>query len=304
MAAHYKLTKKRLIKLVLLCLAVLIALIIDRCSDSKAGIIKSTSENYRAEGLYAVHFLDVGQGDCTLFETNDGKFALIDASTDDQSDKIISYLSQLGVERLEFVLFTHPDEDHIGGGDEILGSFEVEKVYMNSHERDSESSYSYELLLDSVAQSKKKHGTKVIRPTVNDTFNLGNIEFHIISDGKAYSDTNNSSLCFIAELGKSTFLFTGDAQKAVENDILNEGYNLSAEVFKSAHHGSSTSNSRDFLDEINPDIVIISCGRDNSYGHPHDEVLEDLNQRNAEILRTDEDGDIVLAFNEENIFIL
>lgn len=244
-----------------------------------------------------VHFLDVGQGDCTLIETHDGKFALIDASTQDSSDKIIAYLNNEGVTELEYVIFTHPHEDHIGGGDEVIENFKVNNVYMTNK---TENTACYENLVSSLIQSKNTNGTKVLMPKQFEVFYLGDIKFLILSDGTSYDDTNNSSICFRMDLGKTTFLFTGDAEKTVENDIMTYVEDLDAEIYKCAHHGSSTSNGRKFLDRINPDVAIISCGDGNMYGHPHVEVLEDLYTRNILTLRTDRDGDIVIAFDKES----
>lgn len=259
---------------------------------------RSKPSEFSEEKNYSyVHFIDVGQGDCTLIETHDGKFALIDASTVDQSYKITSYLNNQGVKELEFVIFTHPHEDHIGSGEKVIQNFKVNTVYMTDKAGNTSC---YDRLISAISESKKKHGTKVIQPNTGDRFYLGDIEFLILSDGRKYDDLNNSSICFTAERGKTTLLFTGDAEKVVEYELLASEFSLDAEIYKSAHHGSSTSNGKSFIDEVNPDIAVISCGIDNMYGHPHVEVLSDLYERKVSVMRTDKDGDVVIAFDEES----
>ncbi len=287
--------KKNLIIYAVIIIAALYSFISDRLDRGSFSDSEASMEN-----ASYVHFLSVGQGDCTLIETSDGKFALIDASTQDYSDIIVSYLFNQGVEELEFVLFTHPHEDHIGGGDEVLGAFPVKTVYMTDK---TENTSSYDRLLNAVKNSKKKNSTKVIKPEDGDVFKLGDIEFQILSDGDTYEDLNNSSICLKMELGKSTFIFTGDAEKEVEYDILDKDVSVSAEVYKCGHHGSSTSNSDAFLDAVDPALAIISCGLDNSYGHPHVEVTQALEERGIASKRTDTDGTIVVAFNESTLAV-
>ena len=271
----------------------------ENMSDSTALLGDYGEDNSDDYGY--VRFIDAGQGDCTLIEV-DGKFVLIDASTESYSNKVVSYLEQMGVEELEYVFFTHPHEDHIGGGDEVIENFIVKNVCMNDK---TENTSCYRNLIETIAQSKMDNGTKVIKPNTGDVFNVGNAEFLIISDGRNYYDnTNNSSICIRMDYGKSTFLFTGDAEKKVENDLLEGPFSLDAEVYKCAHHGSSTSNSDNFLDAINPDISIISCGEDNEYGHPHAEIISALDERNIISRRTDLDGNVVLKFNEEQIILM
>ncbi len=287
--------KKRLITLIVIFIIGVISFITEKANRS--GITETPDDG--TEYNY-VHYLDVGQGDCTLIETHDGKFGLIDASTQDAYNKILSYLEDEGVDELEFVVFTHPHEDHIGCGDEVLDNFKVNTVYMTDK---TENTTAYRRLINALGESKKTYGTKVIKPADGDVFHLGDIEFLVLSDGTEFDNLNDSSICLKMELDKSTFIFTGDAEYKVENYILRSGVNIDAEVLKLGHHGSSTSNSDKFLDAVNPDIAISSCGIDNSYGHPHVEVIAAMEERNVIHKRTDLDGDIVLAFDRETISI-
>lgn len=288
--------KKQLVTYIFIFIAAVIYVISEKAGRSAILDTPSDDVTYNY-----VHFIDAGQGDCTLIETYDGRFALIDTSTDVEKYKVISYLENRGVEELEYVIFTHPHEDHIGGGNDIINRFIVKNVCMTDK---TEPSSCYKNLIKSISDSKKKNDTKVFKPETGDIFTLGDIEFLIISDGKKYFDnTNNSSICLKMELGKSTFLFTGDAEKEVEYDLLDTSFSLDAEVYKCAHHGSTTSNSEDFLDAVSPDISIISCGLDNDYGHPHDEIIETFINRGITYRRTDLDGNTVIAFNEDEIVL-
>lgn len=262
---------------------------------NNAEIVDTPTEK---EIYHTVHFLDVLQGDCTLIETQDGKFALIDASTNEASAKITKFLDYRNVKEIEYLILTHPHEDHIGSADDVLDNYKVKNVYMTDK---TETTKAYENLLTSLQESKTNHGTKVIYPENGDVFSLSGIKFKVISDGRKYDDLNNSSICLRASFGKSSLLFTGDAEKEVEDDLLERGISLDAEIYKCAHHGSSTSNSEDFLDKVNPKIAIISCGYGNDYGHPHKEVISSLTDRGVPFYITHKDGNISIDFSKKNI---
>ena len=202
---------------------------------------------------------------------------------------------------LEFIVFTHPHEDHIGSGDEIVDAIKVKSVYMNDK---VETTSCYERLIKSLKRSKKSHGTQIMYPENGDTFYLDEISFTVLSNGSKYDDINDSSICLKMQYKDSSFIFTGDAGTNVESDIINSGYDLDADVIKCGHHGSSTSNSKEFFDAVNPEIAIISCGLDNDYGHPHREVITELIDREISYRRTDYDGNIVIAFDENSVNFL
>ena len=261
----------------------------------KAKIVDKAPES---EVFHTAHFLDALQGDCTLIESADGKFALIDTSTNLAEGDILEFLKARNVQEIEYLILTPPHEDHIGCSSAILENFKVNNVYMTDR---TETTSAYDNLLSQLKISKDIHGTKVIRPRCGDVFRLSDIVFTVISDGEGYESLNNSSICLKVECGKSTFLFTGDAEWEVENDLIYSGISLDAEVFKCAHHGSSTSNSEQFMDRVNPDICIISCGKDNDYGHPHREVISYLKDRSIPYYITHEAGSISIAFSKKSI---
>lgn len=252
------------------------------------------------DGALSVHHIDVEQGDATLIRTPGGKYMLIDTGTYAQSHKLCDYLENMGVTEIEYCIFTHPHEDHIGCADIVLENFKVNNVLMT---RKSTTTATFERLIDAIAQSKEKHGTKLLSPAIGDKFSLDeNVSFTILYSDDKDDNLNNCSVCLKLDYKDTSFIFTGDAEAKVERLILkNFGESLESTVFKSAHHGSSTSNTKSFVDAINPQISIISCGLDNSYGHPHKEVLEDLLSRECDIYRTDIDGDIVVVTDGEKV---
>ena len=158
-------------------------------------------------------------------------------------------------------------------------------------------------LVKAVSDSKELHSTKVFKANINDTYTVDNLKFTILSDGKIYDDLNDSSICLKFECGNNSILISGDAGQKVERDILRNGFDVSATIYKCAHHGSSTSNGTKFLDKVNPDVAVICCGKNNSYGHPHEEVELDLFSRNIPYFRTDLDGDIVIGFDEKSLVL-
>lgn len=242
-----------------------------------------------------VHFMDVGQGDATLIRQGSHAM-LIDAGNNDKGTAIQSYLQSQGIEQLDYVIGTHPDADHIGGLDVVLYKFSWEKVLMPDFEKDSRT---YEDVIR-VIQDQNKTITK---PEVGSTYALGEAEFTIVSPReKSYgTNSNNYSVGLRLVFGNNSFLFTGDAEEEAEQDMLESGQELSADVFKAGHHGSSTANTEEFLELVHPKAVVISCGENNSYGHPHAEVLNELRSRGTDIYRTDEQGTIVASSDGETI---
>ncbi len=293
-------------------IAVVAAIAVFVVSNGKDGKNTKPETNIETESLeeyfesenktkHIAHFIDVGQADSTLIETKNGKFVLIDAATGDAEEKLLKYLDDRNVSEIEYVVFTHPHEDHIGSGDAVLENYKVKNVLMTDK---STNTACFERLLDAVADSKEKNKTNVVKAQNGYSFSVEDLNFLVVSDGSKYDDLNDSSICIRLECGQSSFLFTGDAEKDVEEDMLLSDFKLESDIFKCAHHGSSTSNTEEFLDKVNPKVVVISCGEDNSYGHPHKEVLERLNERNISYHRTDTEGDIIFAFDDKEIKFL
>lgn len=241
-----------------------------------------------------VHFINVGQGDCILAESK-GHFLLIDAGENDQGQTVVSYLTNAGVSSLDYVVGTHPHSDHIGGLDDVLREFPVGRILLPPVEHTSKT---FEDLLDVITNK----GMKITMPKAGDTYTLGNASFQILAPVKDYGeDLNNWSIGVRLSYKDNHLVMCGDAKADAEADILKYSQDLLADILKVGHHGSSTSTSDAFLNEVSPSYAVIQCGKDNSYGHPHLETLEKLEKRGIQIFRTDQEGTIVAVCNGSSI---
>ena len=251
------------------------------------------------EGTMKVHYIDVGQGDATLIQVN-GQNLLIDAGPNKSSDNLVKYIKDLGVSTIDHVVATHPHEDHIGGMDEIFAEFEVKNFYSPKVEHTTKT---FEKMMQAVSNEGLKVTT--IKAGDNSKINLGDgTKVEIFSPvSETYDNLNNYSPIMKITFGENSFLFTGDAEKLVEKQVLANGENLNSDVLKVGHHGSTTSSSEDFIKEVSPEIAVIPVGEGNDYGHPHKEILELLQKNNIELLRTDLEGTVVLESNGSTISI-
>lgn len=235
-------------------------------------------------GSFTIHFIDVGQADSALV-TCDGHSMLIDGGNADDSNLVYSVLQRETEGHLDYVVGTHAHEDHIGG---LSGAFETDTAdvtFCPVTEYDSKAFRNFKTRAD-------ERGGGITIPAVGDTFTLGEASVTVVAVNSVPEDTNNTSIVIRIVYGDTSFLFTGDAEQETEEKILESGQNIESTVLKVGHHGSSTSTSQAFLDAVSPTYAVISCGKDNSYGHPHSETLAKLASAGVEVLRTDELGDI------------
>lgn len=241
-----------------------------------------------------VHFIDVGQGDSILAES-EGHYMLIDAGENDRGAAVVTYLKNAGVTSLDYVIGTHPHSDHIGGLDDVLREFPTEKVILPPVEHTTKT---FSDVLDVIADK----GMKITMPKVGDTYTLGAAAFQILAPAGDYGDDlNNWSVGIRLSYKNIHLVMCGDAEKEAESDIVKYNKDLQADVLKAGHHGSSTSTSDELLDAVSPTYAVIQCGEDNSYGHPHKETLEKLERRGIQVFRTDQDGAIVADCDGSNI---
>lgn len=240
------------------------------------------------EGL-AVSYIDVGQGDATLIVCN-GEAMLIDAGVPEEGQTVVDYLTASGVDSLVYAAVTHAHDDHCGGMDDVVDAFPIGTLFAPYTEFDSSGAFTY--FEDAAAE----RGLYVTVPTIGSTFTLGGAAVSFVGPvGDWGDDLNDSSLIIRVDYGERSFLFPGDASDGViEDSAYIGGYDLDCDVLKLGHHGSSTSTDEDVLDITTPGIAVASCGLDNSYGHPHQEVVDLLAQRGIELLRTDLDGTVTV----------
>lgn len=241
---------------------------------------------------FKVHFIDVGQADAALVIC-DGKTMLIDGGNADDSNLMYAFLKNRGVTHLDYVIATHAHEDHAGGLSGALNYATVGKVYCPT------TSYSSNAFSNFV-KNVQKQGKSITVPSVGTQFALGSAVCSVLAVNTT-ADTNNTSIVLRIVYGNTSFLFTGDAEREVEQSMINRGVNLHSTVLKVGHHGSSTSSSYQFLWNVMPQYAVISCGKGNSYGHPHDEVLSRLHDAHINVFRTDMQGDITCTSNGSTV---
>lgn len=242
----------------------------------------------------AVHFLDVGEGDCTLFLSG-GEAVLIDAGTADMGQRIVSYLASQGVTELRAVIATHPHANHIGSLSTVLASFDVDAFYTTDAVY---TTWTYQNMLRMV----ETQGIPITVPEPGDTLKLqSGAVFRFLSPqpDAQYENLNNASLVCMFEAGGSRVLMMGDAEQEIEQELLASGADLRCDVVKLGHHGSASSSSLEFLRATHARTAVISCGADNSYGHPHSETLKNLNAAVIRDVRsTAQEGTIVIKFSK------
>ncbi len=251
-------------------------------------------------GEFSVHFIDVGQGDCTLVIC--GEMALlIDAGENGHETEVLNYLRSMKIDKLDYIIATHQHSDHIGGIPEVLEEYEADNIIMPRLTKEQTPTNStYKAFLTALQNSD----AKIISAKPGSVYQLGNAEFEILGPvTDDCEDINSMSAVTRITYGETSFLVTGDAEKDEELEIIENGANLDCDVLRVGHHGSSTSSCKDFLDSVSPEICVISCGENNDYGHPHDKVVNRLAKYTDEIYRTDICGSIVMTSDGENIEI-
>lgn len=240
-----------------------------------------------------VHFIDVGQGDATLIQSGDAAM-LIDAGDDTKGTLLQNYLQKQGVTKLDYLILTHPDADHIGGAPVIITKFEVDRVFMSNFEKDNKT---YRKLIQALDDKRLSFET----PAAGSRYRLGGAEVTILAPVKEYEDPNNASIALIVYNGENSFLFTGDAGEEAENDLLTQNTSVRADVYQAGHHGSRTSSSIAFMQAVNPAYAVISCQEGNSYGHPHAQTMNRFRERGMKVFRTDEQGSIIAVSDGSEI---
>lgn len=244
-----------------------------------------------------VRYFDVGQGDCALIYSN-GRSALIDTGTTNSSNELCIELERMGITSIDVMMISHLHSDHTGGVLRLMDNFEVKNLILPELSTYSEGMSSAQNAINKISSS----GGGVYNAVSGMNFNVGEFDVTVLAAYEA-DDENNRSIFAMAMIDGRKFLFGGDAEEKMEKLLLKESLNLDCDVFKLSHHGSSTSNSEDFLNAIKPEFAVISVGEGNSYGHPHKEVLSELNKRKIPIYRTDKSGDITFTVKSGKISV-
>ena len=254
------------------------------------------------EGQLRVHFLDVGQGDCILIQTADGRNVLIDAGDVDTGRTAANYLMKNGVHRIDLLIITHAHADHIGGLPEILERFGVSEVLDAGLPHGSQAYRDVLARIESrrIAYEKAVQGMRV---GVG-----GDLTAEVLWPPKDYDGgddvLNNASVVVRMQFREVSFLFTGDIEKEAEGQLLASGQNLESTVLKVAHHGSDSSTSNEFIQVVKPAYAVISVGENNEYGHPAHSTLSRLSAIGAKVYRTDEQGTIVFTTDGRTVEVI
>lgn len=280
-------------KIIILFLSILLA----ACSDgSSVEQTHSTANNISGKAM-SVHFIDVGQGDSILIVGPNGKTMLVDGGTKSAGEDVVSYLSNQNIDHLDYVVATHPDADHIGGLISVLNSISINNFIDSGKPH---TSATYEEMLYAIHNKNIPY----IIPKIGDEIKLDEeVAIKVLQADEHASDNNEASIVLKAEYGEVSFLLMGDADIDMEKKLM-AAQNVKATILKAGHHGSNTSSSLPFIQAVNPEAAILSYGQDNSYGHPHAEVINNLKKVNSKIYGTAESGTIVVKTNGNTYQVL
>lgn len=295
MAKRRKTNKKQILIFAIIAVLFMVSVVITYFPGK---VFPTWSSIYRYAGVnetastdtypFMVSYLDVGQA------------VLIDSGDIDAYDKVAAYLNALDIKKIDYFILTHAHSDHIGSAAKIIQNFEITNIIMPRYtEQNMPDTNIYTNLLQAISES----GATAYAATPGDRYDLNGFCFSVLAPNADYEELNNSSVVIKATYGKNSFLFMGDAEKKSEKDILNAGFDVSADVIKLGHHGSKTSSSEVFLKSVNPTLAIISCGVNNQYNLPSEKTLDMLDKLGIQYKRTDVSGTIVVGSDGEHIYV-
>ena len=243
------------------------------------------------QGDMAVHFIDVGQGLAILVQSG-GENLLYDGGNRSHADEVVQYLKNQQVETINYMISSHYDEDHLGGLVKCLDNFEVEHVLGSDYVHTSD-------LFNTFMNTATAHAIIVEYPSVGDTYEFGTGSFTVMAPDGISQNSNDNSVVIRLVNGNNSFMFMGDAEETSEQDMISTGMNLDCDVLSLGHHGSASSTSWDLLEATSPSWAVISCGLNNSYGHPAAETMGKLSDMDIPVFRTDDQG-TVIALSDGN----
>lgn len=251
-------------------------------------------ETSKVDGNLIVDFIDVGQGDSILIRQGDHAM-LIDGGTSECKDDLLNFLKSENIQKFDYIVGTHPHEDHIGSLDDVINAYDFDTILFP---KVTTTTKTFENLVNAVKNKNKKFTT----PVSGNEYTLGDAKFKILAPSSdSYQSLNNYSIVIKLTYGENTFMFTGDAETLSETEMLNSFDDLTADVLKIGHHGSTTSTSKKFLNAVNPKYAVISVGKDNTYNHPTKTTMNKLEELKIPVYRTDEEGTIECVSNGKDI---
>lgn len=264
--------------------------------DLLPAIRQNDSYNAPTSAELTVNYIDVGQGDCSLIHLPNGTKMMIDAGTSESYENIEKVLTSTNTQKIDYLIATHPHADHIGSMRRVIENYPIGSIYMP---KATSNSATFEKLLLTIKEKGYNINSTVAGMTIYQDENT-KIET-LAPNNSSYENLNNYSIVVKLSYKNQSLLFMGDAEILSENEILNNGYIPKADVIKLGHHGSSTSNSKKFLEAVNPRYAIISCGADNEYAHPHDEIVRRIENAGITYYRTDTNGTVTLTSDGDGI---
>ncbi len=260
----------------------------------------NSSEPENEQPSLTSYYIDVGQGDSEFIILPNGKTMLIDAGTREGGEKVISFIQNCGYKKIDYVIGTHPHSDHIGGLADVIKAFDIGTIYMPNK---ATTTKTYEYLLQTIQNKKKKVKTAKAGVNIAKSKELDFSVDMIAPISEEYEDLNDYSAVIMIRFGDKKFLYMGDAERLVENEILGKNTDVKADVVKVGHHGSSSSSSDKFVKATQAKYAIFSLGAGNDYGHPHKEIVNRWKKYKAEMYRTDEKGTITITSDGKNITV-
>ncbi len=300
--------RRRILFIIIICL--ITSLFVNRYVSISEVLFKSQDVNLSKKSGLEIHIIDVGQAESILI-LQDDKSMLVDSGTNSSGKKIVRYLESIGVEKLDVLLITHFHIDHAGGAHSILSSIKVDKIICMKYENLSTLQEKLWYLDMSIARSVREtfKSTSIIMESAyedNDnsilrSFNIGEAKIKILSQCNLSDIVNNKSIVFKLEYQDFSMLFMSDAEKEIEEYLLESKKDISADVLKIGHHGSRTSTTDEFLNKVNPSYAVVSCGKGNDYNHPYSSITKKLEEKDIPLYRTDELGTIVIYFQNGEI---
>ncbi|MBC1473547.1 MBL fold metallo-hydrolase [Listeria grandensis] len=271
-------------------IAIFLIALISGCSNNTQS---SVTENTLKGAKFT--FFDVGQGDSTLIQADDGTTILIDTGRHDDN-RIMTYLEKADIQKIDLLLLTHPHSDHIGNADKVINQYKPKEIWMDGLVFNSSI---YERVIDAALASNAKYK----EPRRGEKATFGPFGIQVLSPDKLSDNANNDSIAIRLTYKDVAAIFTGDAEKPREREMVDSGLDLNAQILDLGHHGSSTSNQPYFLDAVKPEVAVYSAEKGNSYGHPHREVIQWLKDRDITTYGTDVEGTVTIETDGKQIHV-